>query len=436
VSAPLPVTERDPALSPARLAARRVWLSLLREAADPDAGSLDRGQWSFLAEEARRYQLSGLTYRLLADSPLAVRVPAPVLQQLRARYLDSAVRNALFLRGTREIAAALTGAGIPVLLLKGVHLCRFVYAEPALRSMADVDLMVPRDRLAAAERIVLGLGYGPSPRPDVDEFCTQWHHLAKLHKRGAPVLELHWNIERPSSPFQIDLAGLWSRARSATLEGVPVSLLAPEDLLLHVAQHCSYHHGFNWSALKGMVDLHAVIRKHGPELDWNLVVQRANAWGASAFIYTALRVAGSIMHTAIPPGVLDSLRHEASDEAVVELAERHVLSGHLELPETYLRLARDRGLQGRLKLLRHAVFLPREAMERLYGSRHGAAVLYPSFLRRVVDLLNRRGRILFQTLLKTRTLHSALEREANRARIESWVQRASGGRASTRPEPK
>jgi len=82
------------------------------------------------------------------------------------------------------------------------------------------------------------------------------------------------------------------------------------------------------------------------------------------------------------------------------------------------------------------VFLPREAMERLYGPRRGAAALYPSFLRRVVDLLGRRSRLLFQALLKTKTLHSALEREANRDQIKGWVKRASGGRMSIGPEPK
>jgi hypothetical protein len=436
VNQPIPKTGSDPALSSAQLAARGVWLAVLRQQAASVTAQLDFGQWNFLADEALRYQLGGLTYRLLTDGPLAERVPGPVQQRLRAQYVDSAVQNAVYLRGTRGIAAALTGAGIPVLLLKGVHLCRFVYAEPALRSMADVDLMVPRDRLAEAERIVLALGYGPVPRPDLEEFCSRWHHLAKLYKPGAPVLEVHWTIERPVSPFRIDLAGLWSRARPAILEGVPVLLLAPEDLLLHVALHGSYHHGFNWSALKGVVDLDVVVAKHGAELDWDALAERANAWGVSGFIYTALRLATTILHTPVPAPVFDALRHEPADDAVVELARRHVLSTHLELPETYLALARDRGLRGRWKLLRHAVFLPREAMERLYGPRRGAAALYPSFLRRVVDLLGRRSRLLFQALLKTKTLHSALEREANRDQIKSWVKRASGGRMSIGPEPK
>ncbi len=415
----------DASLSPAQLAARRVWLAVLRSQAGSQDARLDFSQWTFLADEALRYQLGGLTYRLLADGPLAERVPATVQTRLRAQYVDAAVQNAVLLRETRQIAAALSANGIPVILLKGVHLCRFVYAEPALRSMADLDVMVPRDRLVAAERVFLDLGFGPVPRPDVDEFCTRWNHLAKLYKKGAPVVELHWSIERPTSPFRIDLAGLWSRARPATLEGVPVYLLAPEDLLLHVALHGSYHHGFNWSALKTLVDLDVVVAKHGRELDWAMLAQRANVWGVSGFVYTALRLAGTILNTPIPAAVLEALQHEPGDEAVVELAERHVLSSHLELPETYLKLAGDRGLRGRWKLVRHAVFLPRESMERLYGPRHGAAALFPSSLRRVVDLLGRRGRLLLQALLKTKTLHSALEREANRDRIKSWVKRGS-----------
>jgi hypothetical protein len=43
------------------------------------------------------------------------------------------------------------------------------------------------------------------------------------------------------------LDGLWSRSRVGELEGVPIRLLALEDLLLHLALHSSYHHRFDRS---------------------------------------------------------------------------------------------------------------------------------------------------------------------------------------------
>ena len=421
-AAPVPL-RLEAHLDADQLRARGVWLGLLR--GDPTlTDPLTLPQWKALVQEALRHQLGALTYRLLADGSLAAGMPPEAGERLRAKYVEGAFQNAVLLRQTSRLVAEFLKARIPVMLLKGVHLCRFVYPEPGLRSMSDVDLMVPRDQLADAERVCLELGYGPLPRPDLEETCRRSNHLAKLFKRGAPVLELHWNIEHPTSPFRIDLPGLWSRARSAELEGVPVRLLSPEDLLLHLTLHGSYHHGFDWWALKGLVDIDAVIARHGAELDWGALAERANAWGASGFVYSTLRLTQALLDTPVEAGALAALRHEPSDEEMVELARQHVLSPELELPGPYLELAQAPGLRERWRLVRHGVFLPRETIEQTYG--HGHPSVYRSYLRRVVDLVSRRGRLLMQTLLRTRIVQTALEREANRRRIAGWVRRRSG----------
>jgi len=43
----------------------------------------------------------------------------------------------------REVLAALAGAGLPVLLLKGAALAYTLYPEPHLRDRSDTDLLFP-----------------------------------------------------------------------------------------------------------------------------------------------------------------------------------------------------------------------------------------------------------------------------------------------------
>jgi hypothetical protein len=413
-------------LAPDELMARRVWFAHLQGADILGVMSLTDRQWSILESEALRHQLGSLTYRLLADGPLADRVPASVQQRLRSRYLDYAVRNAVLLRHTAENIEALARVNIPVILLKGIHLCRFVYAEPALRTMADVDLMVPRNRLAEAEQVFLGRGYGPVPRPDLEEFCTWSNHLAKLHKEGAPVVELHWSIERPTSPFRIDLEGLWRRAIPAKLENTTVRLLAPEDLLLHLALHGSYHHEFNRSALKALIDVHAVITRHAAELNWMALAARANDWGAAGFVYTTLRLAQDILATPVPPAILQELDHDVDDDKVLEIARRFVLLPEVELPQRYLALATSPTLTARMRLLFRAVFLPPKSIEQMYGLRAGSLLVYPFYLWRVLDLVLRRGGLLLRAVFRTRTIRPALHRGDDKRLIESWVKQRAG----------
>jgi hypothetical protein len=408
-----------------RLLAQRAWIALLRGGGSPLA-ALTATHWTLLAEEARRHQLSGLTYRLLSQHPHGHGAPQAVLDRLRPVYLDTALRNAVLFRYTSSIAKALVARDVPVMLLKGLHLSRFTYAEPAMRSMADVDIMVPRDRLAEAEQIFLEHGYGPTPRPDLEQFCTWSNHIAKLTKPGAPVFEVHWGIERPTSPFRIDLDGLWARARTDTLDGATVHLLSLEDLLLHLALHGSYHHRFDRSAFKGLADIHTVVVRHREEIRWRALTDRAVEWGAAGFLYATLRLNAQILGTPVPGDALASLPHEREDDEVVEIARRYILIPGQELPKVYVKLARSHSLRERAGLLLRHIFLPRSTMERVYGLKRGTRTLWPYYAYRLVSLLVKRGSLPLRALFRTRTMRAPIDREEQRLRIQGWVKDLPG----------
>ena len=407
--------------SPDRLAAQGAWVALLRGVFDPARAGLTARQWSFLAEEGVRHQLSGMTYRLLADGPWVSEVPDTVLARLRTHYVATASRNALLFRQTSQVIKALASRDIRVMLLKGMHLARFTYTEPGLRSMADVDIMVRREHLAEAEQVFLDQGFGPRPRPNLEEFCSWSNHLAKLTKEGAPVFEVHWGIERPTSPFRIDLDGLWERSQSASLDGAPVELLGVEDLLLHLVLHCSYHHRFDRSALKGMADIHAVVMKHEGEINWHTVADRAAAWGASGFTYTTLRLNLEILGTPVPDFLFRALPHERKDEELVDVVRRYILLPALELPKVYVKLAHSTGLRERAALLLRNVFLPRRKMEEIYGARANTPMVYGYYGLRLASLLLKRGSLPLRALFRTRAMRAPIDREEDRLRIERWV---------------
>jgi hypothetical protein len=409
------------------LIAQRAWIALLR--GDPPATTappLSDAQWASLIDEARRHQLSGFTYHVLSRQPNANNAPESVLDRLRQVYVKTALYNAALFRHTSLMTAHLGAHGIPVMLLKGIHLARFTYAEPAMRSMADIDIMVPRDRLADAEALFLEHGYGPPPATSLEERCSWSNHLPKLSKPGAPVFEIHWGIERPTSPFDIDLDVLWARSRTETLQGAPVQLLSLEDLLLHLVLHNSYHHRFDRSAFKGLADIHTVIVRHGEEIDWQTIADRAVEWGASGFAYATLRLTAQILGTPVPEQMLQALPREQEDEDVIEIGRRYILMPGQELPPVYVKLARSRSLRERAVLLQRHVFLPRSTMERIYGLQSRNRFLWPYYAHRIAHLLVRRGKLSLHALLRMETMKAPIDREEQRLRIEAWVKDLPG----------
>ncbi len=85
--------------------------------------------------------------------------PSSVLDVLRESFLKNATRNALLYHDLAQVLTTLQTAGIKVAVLKGTHLAALIYPHIGLRPMADIDLLVPADKLELTHTLLLSLGY-------------------------------------------------------------------------------------------------------------------------------------------------------------------------------------------------------------------------------------------------------------------------------------
>lgn len=377
--------------------------------------------WDSVAAQSAQQKLGPLAYHRLITGLDALPMPEPVRERLRTFYAVGQLRTTLLLRDATHVIGALQAAGLSVMVLKGLHLAMQVYSEPGLRTMSDIDIMVPERDLATAEAVLVGQGFGPQPRPDIQQFCRRSNHLARLSRPKAIPVEVHWTIERPTSPFTIDVDALWRRSQTIALGGLEVLALCPEDLLLHLCLHTSYHHRFDRMALKGLVDIDMVVAAFEGRLDWRQVARTARDWSAGSYVYSTLRLATMILETPVPKTALAALDRKMEDEAVVELARQFVLTPIVDLPPGFREIRLSRSLPKQAASLARGIFLPRRHLRRLYRLREGSPLVYLYYVVRVFDLLRHRGALGFQVLLHTRRVQPALFREAARKRIAAWV---------------
>jgi hypothetical protein len=134
---------------------------------------------------------------LLGGARLAEIAPHAPSERFHVR-LAEARANAhagamLFAAASRHLTDALEREGIAAVELKGVALAADLYGDAALRAYADIDILVPLERLDDAVAIACRLGWNepasaaPTHRPVL--------HRCLDHPEGAlPVLELHWRV--------------------------------------------------------------------------------------------------------------------------------------------------------------------------------------------------------------------------------------------------
>src|ERR1700736_1976181 len=78
---------------------------------------------------------------------------------LRERALRAAVTEPFRLADLRQVLAALAGAGVVPLVVKGSALAYRIYPAPELRPRGDSDLLIDHAELPAVRRALAPLGF-------------------------------------------------------------------------------------------------------------------------------------------------------------------------------------------------------------------------------------------------------------------------------------
>ena len=382
-----------------RTASQELLLHCLRE--EPDASELERltfSDWHDLMQAARSHAVLYLLYHRLKKQNFDSLIPTDILQTLRTGYFELAWRTNSLYNDLAKILKALQQKNIPVIPLKGTYLAQTVYSNIALRPMADIDILVKKNDLLKAREQLLGLGYSPSREIDIEIVQTYSQHLPPMVKQDSPPVELHWTLEAPTTPFTIDIEGLWRRAQPIFIAGADALTLSPEDLLLHLCLHTSAHHLYS-NGLQAFCDIRETIRHYRDELNWEILQNRASEWGAGNAVYLTLSLAKSLLDADVPDALLDRLKPEKETRLPLADAEQLIFNGsdwRKITPQQARNLFASESALKTATLFLQRIFLPRETMARLYALPPNSPRIPLYYPVRLKDLLVRHSRTVWR----------------------------------------
>jgi hypothetical protein len=227
-------------------------------------------------------------------------VPTAVLERLREDVSQKAVAN---LQQTAELIAILQlfdAKGIRVIPYKGPVLASALYGNLGLRQFSDLDILVAREELPAAEAALLSSGYAP----DVALAPGQRRALLRFDcelnfRRGAHYVELHWAVAPYQFGVEFAFESLWARREKLALGGRTVASLSPEDLLLVLSLHAAKH---AWNEINWICDVLALVRTR--EIDWDTVFGRARKLGMERIVAITLALADVVVNGVLPQPVM------------------------------------------------------------------------------------------------------------------------------------
>jgi hypothetical protein len=260
--------------------------------------------WEYLWAQGHLHEVLPLLTATLRRLAIQAPMPEPWMARAQRRYYATMLRNTTLAEELLRVLAAFGQAGIAALPVKGVVLAETLYGSLALRPLSDLDVVVRPDDLPAARASLAALGFTQADDPGYENAHHPFHDppYYRQAENGTICLELHWGLWAKHF-FQLEIDALWRRAVAARVHGADVSILSPEDTLLHLAIHRSR----SALRLRFVCDVAELLRRYRATLDWEYLMAQTQAAGARTTMFYTLALAEDLLDAPLPAGVLARL---------------------------------------------------------------------------------------------------------------------------------
>jgi hypothetical protein len=249
--------------------------------------------WDEFSHQAYRHKVVALIFPIL-NRLGSDRIPPTLLKDFQSRAQTTAIRNLIRLRHLNTFLTSLNKAGIHAMAYKGPSLATVAYGNLNLREFSDLDILVSSDQGSAAKAVLKNQGFEEGA--DIDYECEL------IHPHLGLSIDLHRHLFPPFFQYPETLATLTPRLIPIDCEGYKLYSLNPEDLFLFLVLQLGKDCSNLRLRLAQICDIAELLRSH-PQLDWAIVLQRANAMGAMRLLGLSLYLCREWLGVSVPAEV-------------------------------------------------------------------------------------------------------------------------------------
>ncbi len=282
-------------------------LAVLRDPARMTAFSPD--QWNRLLRYARLTKLVAKLGYLAQEHSLLDSLPGKARDHFTAAQAIATQHQRIVRWEVNRVCRALVGVDADVVLLKGAAYVAASLPPARGRLVSDVDIMVPKAIIGRVEQALIDHGWEHINLDPYDQryYRTWMHELPPMrHIDRQAVMDVHHTILPETGRLHPDADALFDAAQP--VEGLPVKVLCPTDMVLHSAAHLFQDGDLN-NGLRDLTDLDDLLRHFATQPDfWDQLVPRAVRLDLQRPLFYALRYCHDLLNTPVPDGVLQAAR--------------------------------------------------------------------------------------------------------------------------------
>jgi hypothetical protein len=264
-------------------------------APEPEPTGVSEQGWGRLMPRVRSERITGLAVESEAAGWLEL--TEAQASELLTKHRDAMTWCLSVERKLVSLADAFDAEDISFAVLKGASAAHAVYAEPCLRSFADLDLLVGAEDYERACALLESLGHErrqPEPRPGFDVRFGR----ASVHTHPDDGVEVDLHRTPGWGPFGqwIRPEELLDRSEGFILGGRHIGRLDDTGMLLNVAMHACL--GARSHGLVPLRDVLQIATKG--DVEWGVLSRWAREWRLAAVFQHAFATASATLTAPVP----------------------------------------------------------------------------------------------------------------------------------------
>ena len=252
-----------------------------------------------------------------------------VHQVLSAHYAHARVRSRRLLRELEQVLAVLGNQRVQVTAIKGAATAHRYFADPAVRPLADIDIVVDPGQAHVASAALEKAGYLPTIRQRHPFKCdwvppgapTQLRSIELTHQDNPYVIELHESLDRVFDGVRtIRLGDVRAHSEPWPDLGPNARRLRQPALLALLALHAGEE--LHLLQLIRVIELVEVMRRdYSTPSSWTELSALLEETEASRFVYPALELSERLAPGTVDPDFRRRLARHAHAR-LVRLVDR------------------------------------------------------------------------------------------------------------------
>ena len=279
--------------------------------------------WDVLVRQARRAGLLARIGCMLEAQGSIDTVPDAPRAHLKAAITMAEAQHAEAMRELACIDRALAPTGVKPVLLKGAAYVAGGLLPAMGRVFTDIDILVPKSRLAEVEAALMSHGWATTHHSAYDQrYYRQWmHELPPLrHIRRQTVIDVHHAILPETARLKPSSDKLLTSARP--LANLPrFAVLDDVDMVLHSMVHL-FHNDDLTHSLRDLSDLDLLLRHLGrTPAFWPGLVARARELDLARPLHYGLRYTQRFLATPVAPETLAATGIDGPGRSITALSD-------------------------------------------------------------------------------------------------------------------